>query len=115
MDAIVPVPLHIVKKRKRGYSQSELIAKALSKKTKLPLLSDVLIRVKNTTALGQLGETERELEVRNAFELNLKYKDQPMHLLLVDYDLTTGATLATCASSLIKKFQNKNQHRITCL
>jgi predicted amidophosphoribosyltransferase len=39
------------------------------------LLSDVLIRVKNTTALGQLGETERELEVRNAFELNLKYKD----------------------------------------
>jgi ComF family protein len=107
LDAIVPVPLHTVKKRKRGYNQSELIAKALSKKTKLPLLSEVLIRVKNTTALAQLGETERELEVRNAFELNFKYKDQPMHLLLVDDVLTTGATLAACASALLKNSKIK--------
>jgi ComF family protein len=107
LDAIVPVPLHTVKKRKRGYNQSELIAKALSKKTKLTLLSDVLIRVKNTTALAQLGETERELEVRNAFELNFKYKDQPVHLLLVDDVLTTGATLAACASALLKNSKIK--------
>lgn len=84
-------------------------------KTKLPLLLVSPYSSKKTTALTQLGETEGELEVQNAFELNLKYYDQPMHLLLVDYDLITGATLATCASSLIKKFQNKNQHRITCL
>ena len=71
------------------------------------MLSDVFIRVKNTTALAQLGETERELEVRNAFELNFKYKDQPMHLLFVDDVLTTGATLAACASALLKNSKIK--------
>lgn len=101
IDAIVPVPLHPLKKRKRGYNQSELIAKALSKKMKRPLLSQGLIRVKNTTALAQLGKNERELEVQHAFQTNLNITDRSLHLLLVDDVLTTGATLSACASTLL--------------
>ena len=105
VDGIVPVPLHPAKKRKRGYNQSYIIATALSNKMKLPLFSDLLIRVKNTTALALLGESEREQEVKNAFKLNPKKTSHPQHLLLVDDVLTTGSTLAACASAL---FVNHN-------
>ena len=66
-----------------------------------------MLELSNSTALEQLGETERELEVRNAFKLNIKYSDQPMHLLLVDDVLTTGATLTACASALLKNSKIK--------
>ena len=72
---------------------------------KLPLFSDLLIRVKNTTALELLGESERVQEVKNAFKLNPKKTSHPQHLLLVDDVLTTGSTLAACASAL---FVNHN-------
>lgn len=101
VDGIVPVPLHPTKKRKRGYNQSDLIAEALSKKMKLPVFSKLLIRVKNTSALALLGESERKREVRNAFEINSKRQTHPLHLLLVDDVLTTGATLTACATALL--------------
>lgn len=102
IDGIVPVPLHPVKKRKRGYNQADLIAHALSKKINSPVLSKILIRVKNTSALAQLGESEREQEVQNAFELNSNKLNHSQHLLLVDDVLTTGATLTACANALAK-------------
>jgi predicted amidophosphoribosyltransferase len=52
--------LHPKKQKSRGYNQAEIIAAALSKKMGVPLYKKVLIRVKNTTALARLGESERK-------------------------------------------------------
>ncbi len=68
----------------------------------VPLYKKVLIRVKNTTALARLGESERKDEVHNAFQIHPSFTLRNQHLLLVDDVLTTGATLSACASVLLK-------------
>ena len=102
IEGIVPVPLHSKKQKSKGYNQAEIIAAALSKKMGVPLYKKVLIRVKNTTALARLGESERKDEVNNAFQIHPSFTLRNQHLLLVDDVLTTGATLSACASVLLK-------------
>jgi ComF family protein len=101
IEGLIPVPLHPSKRRKRGYNQAEILAKAISKKMKLPLFSKSIIRVKNTTALAMLGKKQRQLEVKNAFSV-IPNEPLPKHLLLIDDVVTTGATLSACANALTK-------------
>ena len=54
IEEIIPIPLHKSRKRKRGYNQAEIIAKCLSEKTGVSLVSDALFRVKKTTAQKKL-------------------------------------------------------------
>lgn len=59
-DAIVPVPLHRSRYRKRGYNQAEEFAKELSKHTGIPVVNTVLKRIKNTKPLKLLSLSERQ-------------------------------------------------------
>ena len=59
IEEIIPIPLHKSRKRKRGYNQAEIIAKCLSEKTGVSLVSDALFRVKKTTAQKKLDRQER--------------------------------------------------------
>ena len=102
LDYIVPVPLHPLKRKKRGFNQSEIIAKEISKTLKVPVMNHLLIRTKNTRALAQIGENERQEEVKGAFELSMNLNQVSLHLLLVDDVITTGATLTACAKVLLK-------------
>lgn len=102
IDGIVPVPLHPKKQKKRGYNQAEIVGATLSKKMGVPLYTEVLERIKNTTALALLGESARKNEVTNAFIQQQPFPTAPQHVLLIDDVLTTGATLAACASVLLK-------------
>ena len=102
LDGVVAVPLHSLKRKKRGYNQSEIIAKEISKTLKIPVLNHLLIRTKNTRALAQIGEDERLEEVEGAFELTTDLNGVSLHLLLVDDVITTGATLTACAKILFK-------------
>ncbi|SHJ45635.1 comF family protein [Dethiosulfatibacter aminovorans DSM 17477] len=97
-DAIVPVPLHTLKMRTRGYNQSELIAKYISLKIGPPVLK-LIIRTKKTVPQSSLTGEERWTNVKDAFE----YSGKPgmiSNILLVDDIYTTGATLNACASIL---------------
>lgn len=102
IDGIIPVPLHPKRKRKRGYNQAELIAEAVAHQLKVPLYSEVLKRIRNTTSLVLLGEKERENEITAAIRC-IKKIENAQHLLLIDDVLTTGTTLNTCAQSLRKE------------
>ena len=51
-DTIAPVPLHPSRERERGYNQSELLARSISKSTGIPIESGVLARTRNTPAAG---------------------------------------------------------------
>ena len=101
VDAIIPVPLHPKKERKRGYNQSEVFAEGLSLATGWSLETEAIKRTRYTATQTKLNREERQKNVTGAFELYKTEQILGKHLLLVDDVLTTGATLQTCAKELL--------------
>lgn len=104
-DAVlVPVPLHAVKERERGYNQSERIADALAAATGgRSRLEKLLLRTKYTQTQTRLNREDRHRNVKNAFALApdaVVIPDQ--QYILVDDVFTTGSTLNACAAVLRK-------------
>lgn len=99
--SFVPVPLHFLRQWKRGYNQSEWIAKVLQKLCGGEILS-LLKRKVNTPSQTSLTRSERKKNVENAFTLAKKTIDPQKTYVLVDDVFTTGATLNACAKVLHK-------------
>lgn len=97
--SFVPVPLHFLRQWKRGYNQSEYIAKALKKCCGGEFLS-LLKRKINTPSQTSLTRSERKKNVENAFVLIKKTIDPTKTYVIVDDVFTTGATLNACAKVL---------------
>ncbi len=93
---LVPVPLHVERRRARGYNQAELLAKPLSRLTGAPV-ADVLERARSTTKQHRLNRTARLANLRGAFRASGAV---PLTAILVDDIITTTATLEACASVL---------------
>lgn len=98
-DVITFVPMTEEAKRKRGYNQSELLAKALAKRVVLPC-EPLLKKVKSNRKQRSLTKKERMQNVRNVYEPAGTITDR--RILLVDDILTTGATLGECAVVLYR-------------
>jgi ComF family protein len=96
-DVIVPMPLHWRKQWRRGFNQSELLAREVSRFWKTPLKRAVR-RVKNTPAQAGLTSAKRRDNVSAAFRVKGVVKG--MKVLLVDDVMTTGATAGSCAATL---------------
>jgi len=98
---LVPVPLHWWRERRRGFNQSELIAKGLAKATGLKVPTKALMRNRNTAPQQRLTREERTKNLHDAFwadGLIVKGKT----IILIDDVCTTGATLIECAYALRK-------------
>jgi ComF family protein len=99
-DALVPVPIHKKRERERGYNQSSLIARELSRMTGLLLVENCLIRKINTPPqVRTTSALERRQNIANAFACVSNYLEGK-RVLLVDDVSTSGATLNTCAGVL---------------
>jgi ComF family protein len=98
-DLIVPMPLHWRKRLERGFNQSELLAKVLSKRTGIPVVN-ALRRRKSTPPQAGLTRAQRRLNVAGAFEADQRERIDGRHVLLIDDVLTTGATASACAAVL---------------
>ncbi|MEG1616748.1 MAG: phosphoribosyltransferase family protein [Bacteroidales bacterium] len=101
IDLIVPVPLHYYKKIKRGYNQSEYIARGLSSALCKPLCNSVLRKERNAATQTRKTLYDRYLNADRSFSLHNGAKLSGKHLLLVDDVLTSGATLEACANTLL--------------
>ena len=101
-DVVVPVPLHAAKKSKRGYNQSEWIGKGLAETFQKPMKPGVLFRAVNTKTQTKRHRFERWENVENIFKLRSIDVFRNKHVLLVDDVITTGATLESCAHTLLK-------------
>lgn len=99
IETIVPVPLHVAKKRKRGYNQAESFANALANYLEVPVSIDLVSRVVNTTPQKGLSQMERKKNLEKAFR---KGKSSMRHrcVLLVDDIYTTGSTAEAVAQEL---------------
>ncbi len=102
IDVIVPVPLHKKKKKKRGYNQSEWIAKGMAKILNVPVSSENLVRLKHTNTQTRKSRFERWENVEDIFQVLDPGSLEGKHILLVDDVVTTGSTLEACAFSLLK-------------
>ena len=97
--ALVPVPVHIERRRVRGYNQAELIARDLAKGSRLAT-APLLRRVRPTTKQHRLDRSARLANLRGAFEVTDGGRRIPSAVVLVDDIITTMATLEACASVL---------------
>lgn len=97
VDALVPVPLHKSRQRRRGYNQSDILCDALSARIGVPVLH-ALRRARATRTQTRLSPGDRAQNVRGAFECAASTAG--MRLLLIDDVLTTGATARACAAAL---------------
>lgn len=101
IDAVVPVPLHISRLRKRGYNQSEFPAIEIAKCLNCVMDKNLIFRSVKTETQTKKHRFERWQNVETIFRLNESRKFDYHHVLLVDDVITTGSTLASCASVLI--------------
>jgi ComF family protein len=97
-QALVPVPLHSLRLRERGFNQSLLIARALARQAGVPVWPATLRRVKATPPQTGLTAAARRLNMAGAFECRERLAGQIV--VLVDDVFTTGATLRSCAGAL---------------
>ncbi len=99
-DYIAPVPLHARRERKRGFNQSEVLARALAPSINVAF-AHALVRTRPTTPQVGLRAKERVNNVRGAFSVAPKFElPTGAFVLLVDDVFTTGATLRECAKVL---------------
>lgn len=102
VGAIVPVPLAGARKRGRGYNQSELLARELSRLSGLPMAKGVLARRKGGPAQARASdEAARRSNVAAAFEARPR-DGLAGPLLLIDDVMTSGSTLDACARALVE-------------
>lgn len=98
IDAVVPVPLHWRRRRRRGYDQAALLARPVAKALGVPLLLRGLRRARHTRSQTELPHQERARNVDGAFVVHRMHGFE--RVLLVDDVRTTGATMGAARSAL---------------
>lgn len=100
IDAIVPVPVHPSRKRKRGYNQATVLAEVMGAELGVPVYEAALCRRKKTAASKELNAAERLKNLMSAFYAGPIPQDL-RRVLLVDDIFTTGATMESCTRTLL--------------
>ena len=101
-DCIVALPLHPARLRERGFNQSLLLARQISRRLDLPLLADACERVRNTPPQSSLPWKERDKNMRQAFACKPGADVRGKHVAVVDDVMTTGASIGELARALKK-------------
>ena len=100
-DALIPVPLHRRRLRSRGFDQTLELAVPLAHALRLPLMDDILMRMRETAPQSRLDAAARRRNLRRAFAVR-EGGVLPTHVALVDDVMTTGATLHAAADALLR-------------
>jgi ComF family protein len=102
LDLLIPVPLHTRRLRERGFNQSLLLVRELSRRTGIPYRKSILQKKKSTIPQVNLSGVEREKELRGTFHVIGKEELSGLSVLLIDDVYTTGATVNECSKVLLR-------------
>jgi ComF family protein len=103
VDAVVPVPLHWLRRWKRGYNQAEVIASGVAECLGIPMRPDILRRCRRTRTQTKLSVDEKKANVAGAFAVHEQVHAEELpfrHILIIDDVFTTGSTLFACFEAL---------------
>ncbi len=100
-DWIIPVPLHEIRLRQRGFNQALLLARQVGKTWGVPVKAEYLKRALQTETQTTMLRQSRYRNVRNAFNCTAEYGGEK-NILIIDDVFTTGATVNECARVLKK-------------
>jgi ComF family protein len=112
IDAVIYVPLYLVRQRERTYNQSSLLSREFAKLIKVPLFTRCVKRIRPTGSQVSLNARQRSLNVKNAFEIRDKGWVDGKRLLLIDDVMTTGATVNEIAK-VLKEARAASVHVLT--
>ena len=102
IDMIIPVPLHPMKKRVRGFNQSETISMGIADVTHLPVDIKSLARILVSATQTKRSRYERWTNVEGIFKVIDSETIIGKHVLIVDDVITTGSTIESCTNELLK-------------
>jgi ComF family protein len=102
IDLVIPVPLHKKKQKRRGFNQSECIARGIAEAMKKPLNTSSVIRSVHSSTQTRKTRYDRWLNVEGIFRVTDPKALTGKHILLVDDVVTTGATIEACATEILK-------------
>jgi len=102
IDLIIPIPLHPKKQKKRGFNQSEIIARGIALKISAEVNATLLYRKSFSSTQTRKSKYERWENVENIFGLKNEDLIKHKHILLVDDVITTGATIEACTQCLLR-------------
>lgn len=117
INAIIPIPLTPKRKKRRGYNQSEMIARGINEITGIPIVKDAIERRIFTESQTHKNRWQRQENVEHVFQLKEHYhinkekhpisdlKDK--HILVIDDVCTTGSTIISCCQELMKAGEMK--------
>lgn len=100
IDCVVPVPLSLQRLNKRGYNQSDYLARGVRKATGLPVNVKLLERTVDNPTQTRLTHYERRSNVEGIFRVRKPESLDGLHILLIDDVITTGATLMSCLQAI---------------
>jgi len=99
-ELLVPVPLHLWRRLRRGYNQSERYAASLAALSDKRVESRLLRRVRRTRSQTRLNPAQRKLNVEGAFKVRDRTLVEGRSVCIIDDVMTTGATAGACAAAL---------------
>lgn len=105
IDIIVPLPMHFIKKARRGYNQTDMISEGIGQASGLPVVK-ALKMVRQRKTQTSLNQTQRLNNASNLFSPKTGVDLNNKGVLLVDDICTTGATLSSAAKTLTDSFPN---------
>lgn len=97
VDLVIPVPLHPLRRWKRGYNQAEVIAKKVAEDLGVRFEAHFLVKKRFTKSQVKVDTRQRSTNIADSFKVNARFKGEHfVHILIVDDVFTTGSTLSEC-------------------
>ncbi|MDO4541045.1 MAG: ComF family protein [Syntrophomonadaceae bacterium] len=101
IDVLVAVPISKNSMDQRGFNQTDLLARQISRHLKIPFVRDAITRVREVSPQRELSREEREQNLKNAFEIRNAAQVAGKRIVLVDDVYTTGSTARECTRDLL--------------